>query len=424
MGQIIRKLQDKMRKFFVRCFEESCSEKFIQFEKKLEELYQSKDLVDAREKEWHESFLRNDRRLRDLESTLKTFICVVEKKDNEQRLSLEDLSKQFSQCSTDEKQLMCYVEKYLPEVQDEMENLLQKSDSFFGFYYPREKDLQNCIDYLQEKVEYIIKRQYELETLMLTVVSGTENTVMTLEEIRNTKRYQYLKQIHELTQVKKVNKEAELIRVGRDFDGGYIMANPISSEKIAYSIGINDDVSWDLGMAQMGYDVYQYDHTIQKLPVDHENFHWKKIGLGAENKSNFQTLEKMMSENGHTMKSGMVLKIDIEGGEWEALNNCSEELLSKFDQIILELHGLVKLQSHEIILKTLELLSRTHFVAHIHGNNYGCVEYCGDLMTPNLLEVTYLNKRIYSFTNRNGCIESELDRPNRSDIPDIHLNSW
>lgn len=56
------------------------------------------------------------------------------------------------------------------------------------------------------------------------------------------------------------------IRLGRNFDGGYVMADCFDDVEAAYSLGINDDVSWDFDIAMRGIDVYQYDHTIDALP--------------------------------------------------------------------------------------------------------------------------------------------------------------
>lgn len=36
------------------------------------------------------------------------------------------------------------------------------------------------------------------------------------------------------------------IRVGRDFDGGYVMADDFSGVKNVYSCGVDHDVSWDI----------------------------------------------------------------------------------------------------------------------------------------------------------------------------------
>jgi hypothetical protein len=70
------------------------------------------------------------------------------------------------------------------------------------------------------------------------------------------------------------------IRVGRQNDGGYVMLDDFSGISAAYSLGISDDVSWDLQMADHGMTIYMYDHTIPALPASHSRFRWGKVGIG------------------------------------------------------------------------------------------------------------------------------------------------
>src|SRR3954470_9669166 len=72
------------------------------------------------------------------------------------------------------------------------------------------------------------------------------------------------------------------VRIGRLFDGGYIMLDRLESVAAAYSLGISNDVSWDLDMAMKGIPVFQYDHTIKQLPTEHELFNWKRLAIAAE----------------------------------------------------------------------------------------------------------------------------------------------
>lgn len=120
------------------------------------------------------------------------------------------------------------------------------------------------------------------KTLMSSILSYCENSMLldSGANMENSMIYQYHKKLHELTNIRKISNLKEE-RVGRSKDGGYVMVTPFSQEKIAYSIGIADDVSWDKQMANDGYDVYMYDHTIKKCPEKNSKFHWKKIGVGG-----------------------------------------------------------------------------------------------------------------------------------------------
>ncbi len=164
----------------------------------------------------------------------------------------------------------------------------------------------------------------------------------------------------------------EYKRIGSKRDGGYVMVCPMSTNKIAYSIGIFDNVDWDNEMVNNGYDVFMYDHTIECLPFSKEGFHWFKQGIcGGELRVDLRPITRMLLDNGHTSETGMVLKMDVEGYEWEVLDDISVKTLIQFDQIIMEMHGLVTGSNREQMVRCLKKLSSTHDLVHIHANNTG-----------------------------------------------------
>ena len=57
----------------------------------------------------------------------------------------------------------------------------------------------------------------------------------------------------------------------------------------------------------------------------------------------------MLKENGYLNEKNMILKIDAEGAEWNALNDVPEEVLSQFKYLLLELHFL-KIIKHYIMM--------------------------------------------------------------------------
>lgn len=216
-----------------------------------------------------------------------------------------------------------------------------------------------------------------------------------------------------------------LVRVGNDFDGGYLMAKPFSETPIAYSFGIAEDVSWDKQMAGEGYQIYQYDHTISKLPEENPAFHWEKLGItGEEETRQLKNLTTLMEHNDHRETQGMVLKMDVEGYEWDVLASLPEKVLLQFDQIVLEMHGIIGIENREKIVKVLENLACTHSVVHLHPNNNGSVDYCGDLLMPDLLEVTYLRKGLHPLVRYTGMMPRAQDRPCVKRLPEIQTGFW
>ena len=181
-------------------------------------------------------------------------------------------------------------------------------------------------------------------------------------------------------------------------DGSYVLLNDFENIKIAYSIGIDGNVDFDKALADRGIDVYMYDHTNNKLPYENEKFHWKKIGIGgnSERSSNIQTLDDMLKENGHLNEKNMILKIDTEGAEWNALNDMTEDILKKFKYIIIEYH-FYNLEA-SFIYNILKKINKTHQVFYIHTNHLSRIINFGNNRIVGCIEVSYVIREGNNFT--------------------------
>lgn len=215
-----------------------------------------------------------------------------------------------------------------------------------------------------------------------------------------------------------------MVRIGRDFDGGYVMLDKGLSATVAYSLGISDDVSWDLDMAERGCDLFQYDHTINRLPRDHVNFHWHKLGIGPRSASNreLKSLSQVLDDNGHSERSDLILKMDIEGSEWRTIEEETSETLNKFSQLVIEFHWLTHLYDPNHLRRfvdTLDKINLTHRVVHVHANNYGHVALIGGVLIPDSLEITFVRILDNDFSESTKTFPTNLDMPcdpNKGDI--------
>ena len=166
---------------------------------------------------------------------------------------------------------------------------------------------------------------------------------------------------------KVVGKELKLI--GPKHDGGYVLLNDMDNISIAYSIGIDHEISFDAALAEKNIDIYMYDHTINSLSSINPKFHWKKIGIsGISNKKDFtKTLEEMLEENGHLNEKNMILKLDVEYAEWDALLDTPEDIFKKFKYITIEFHFQNETEKY---FKVLKKIYKTHQVIYLLCNNY------------------------------------------------------
>lgn len=222
------------------------------------------------------------------------------------------------------------------------------------------------------------------------------------------------------------------VRLGKENDGGYIMVDNFQSNGgIAYSFGLNDDVSWDSDMAARGYEIFMYDPTIDGLPQENERFHFFKAGIGgAENaKRHLNTLEHFIAANGHADKSNMILKMDVDGAEWNFLKSVSSETLNKFDQIVFEFHSVIRPRTQDktnAVVAAVEKINRTHSLVHLHPNNYDAFLILDDkILFPSTFELTYVKTSNYELVDdENIFLPIPLDQPNAKGRPEIPLGFW
>ncbi len=220
----------------------------------------------------------------------------------------------------------------------------------------------------------------------------------------------------------------QYIRVGRPYDGGYIMVDDFADTRVIYSCGINDDVSWDLDMvSRCQAEIFMYDHTIDALPENHPRFHFFKTGITGTydpSRPELESLPRLIEKNGHTDDWNIVLKMDIEGSEYHVFGEIDLDTMMRFSQIVLEFHFLTLRDLENQICFVLDKLNATHQAVHVHGNNCSPSIAYGGKVLPEVLEVTYIRKDRCQFKNSTRYFPAKIDMPNNPDDKDIDLGYW
>ena len=224
-------------------------------------------------------------------------------------------------------------------------------------------------------------------------------------------------------------KGGSKVRIGRHYDGGYIMVDDFSGVEAAYSLGINDDVSWDLDIAQRGIPVFQYDHTIEGLPCEHPMFKWRRLGVSgkANPEGQTETLETMLEQNGHSQSRNLLLKCDVENSEWDVLTATPQAVIRRFSQIVLELHDMHHVgepQFGDGMRRSISNLYASHRVVHIHANNYGGGAIVGGYPVPCVVEVTLARLDMGEFSPSNETFPTAMDMPCNKDAADMFLGRF
>jgi hypothetical protein len=225
-----------------------------------------------------------------------------------------------------------------------------------------------------------------------------------------------------------VNVTCGKVRVGGANDGGYVMANDFEGNRICYSIGVGPQVIWDSEMAARGMQIHQYDHTVEGTPDTHPNFHFNRVGISHKSDDpQLITLETMLEQNDHLDEENMLLKIDVEGAEWDVFENMSSNTLMKFDQIVVEFHGLEFFDRATFLAradKVFRNIAHTHSCIHIHGNNYGSFGIVKNIPIPNVIEITYARHGRFDFIESDDIFPTHLDDPCNSNVPDLFLGDF
>jgi hypothetical protein len=216
------------------------------------------------------------------------------------------------------------------------------------------------------------------------------------------------------------------VRIGSAGDGGYVQIDDLDGVVHALSFGVCDNDSWDLAMAQAGVPVEQFDHSIETAPSTHPllTFHRKMITLETTDSSaSLPDLVAQFSKGG----ADLILKMDIEGWEWDVLDRASDADLSRIAQILCEFHHLSRLVQPEFAARAkrvFEKLSRQFAPVHFHANNCGPLCNTANVPLPDYLEITFVNRERYETTDSDELFPTPLDAPNDPRYADIFLGAF
>lgn len=224
-------------------------------------------------------------------------------------------------------------------------------------------------------------------------------------------------------------KDVDKIRVGRDCDGGYVMLNSFAGLAGAISLGIADDASWDTDIADRGIRVLQYDPSIQVSPVRHPLVSFEPLRIASVNYTGATSIASVLQCHlPEDATDDLLLKMDIEGSEWDVVLGMSDKILRRFRQIVCEFHNLDRLTNPDFGSRAkavFETLTRNHFVCHVHGNNCGNFVSAANVPIPESLEVTFASRTYFlPLEESTEVYPTVWDRPNEKGRADLFLGQF
>src|SRR6266403_1600337 len=188
-------------------------------------------------------------------------------------------------------------------------------------------------------------------------------------------------------------KNCTLKRFGSANDGGYLMCeNLIEPLDTGYSYGVGTNDDWGCEVSRRYHvPVQEYACFDPARPI---------------------------CDGGRGRR--MIIKMDIEGGEWESLLAAPDELLASIPQLAMEMHGF----DDPRILEVLRKLKQNFYLVNLHFNNWSCTSRAAPLPAW-AYQVLWVNKRI-------GIVDpaapvpapmSPLNAPDSPTWPDCQLRT-
>jgi len=224
---------------------------------------------------------------------------------------------------------------------------------------------------------------------------------------------------------------SDFIRIGSEYDGGYIVPNMLSDISSVISIGVADDDSFDRFFSERNIKIFQFDPTIDSPPSALPNTSFFKVPFGAFNGQMHSHVDRILQICHIEDESDVLVKTDSEGGEWYGLLMSSDAALGKIKILTGEFHQFEQLSDpliFEFMYKTLLSLSRHFFPVSVTPNSTCAMSVIAGIPIPNLLEITYVRRTAFPtdfVVRQNLAARHELARPNRKGQDQMLWNpSW
>jgi hypothetical protein len=219
----------------------------------------------------------------------------------------------------------------------------------------------------------------------------------------------------------------DLIRIGPPNDGGYLIPNILNIITSCLSPGVGHTSSFEKDLLEQGIKSYLLDHTIDKDSDIVKEFDFTKKKLNNYSDANNISLEEFYKFK-LKEEDRPLLQMDIEGDEYLNILATNNEILNKFEIMIIEFHYLERVANEEIYKlydKTIKKILNNFDVCHIHPNNGPrTFKITKKLKIPQILEVTFLNKRHSKYKKIVSSLPHPLDSKCDKSKPELVLDKF
>ena len=196
-----------------------------------------------------------------------------------------------------------------------------------------------------------------------------------------------------------------LVRLGKDYDGGYLVnAEDVHNSSRLISFGIDNDVSFENDFL-----------NINKVPIDAYD---DKIDRCFDNMRTYrQTITKGSIEDILRHDNNVFLKCDIEGSEYDILS----EIITnshRFSGMVIEFHDIHEYSKFNELTAFIAKISQK--LVHVHVNNHVYIVQDNTHFIPMTIELTFSSSKRIQYSDL-VYLPNTLDMPNMHDRPDFRI---
>jgi hypothetical protein len=191
------------------------------------------------------------------------------------------------------------------------------------------------------------------------------------------------------------------------------------------SYGIGKEYRFDLEMASRGHDVYMFDYAIEGIRSKNKKLHFFCEGVaGRTNEADYRFSIQDHLDRHRIRGDRLILKMDVEGAEYEAFEALPDESLNCFEQIVLEVHWLHKLDEFAFRNRFCRIFRRLNSIFtlfHVHANNWdgqNGISIVRGVPVSSLLELSYIKSSIVHRQPSQTLYPTKLDYPNITQFQD------
>lgn len=189
----------------------------------------------------------------------------------------------------------------------------------------------------------------------------------------------------------------DLIRLGPNDDGSYLIPNSLQGIEACFSPGVGTMSEFELDCLKNGMKIYMADKSVDKPNLNIQSYEYNFIQkfVGCTNNSDFITMDEWVNSSNLSKNSDLLLQMDIEDGEYTTIINMSDALIERFRIMVIEFHSLEELWNpifFDLAETVFKKILQTHICIHIHPNPGGRVNRKFGIEIPKVAEFTFLRR--------------------------------